>query len=52
MVQEFGDTWKEEEDLKWYKKILENPEDDTVVDEDDEMENECDCLEEDVGLHI
>ncbi|KAG5881057.1 hypothetical protein JTB14_033968 [Gonioctena quinquepunctata] len=48
LAQEFGDKWKE--DLQWYKTISENDGDN--LDEDDGNEEECDCLEEDVGLHV
>ncbi|KAG5878961.1 hypothetical protein JTB14_032177 [Gonioctena quinquepunctata] len=50
LAQEFGDKWEEEEDLQWNKTMLENAGDN--LDEDDGNEEECDCLEEDVGLHV
>nr|CAH7749732.1 unnamed protein product [Callosobruchus chinensis] len=52
LKKEFGDTWEEENDLKWYKRISEEKEHDTADTGSDKMENECDCLEEDIGAHI
>ncbi|KAG5878645.1 hypothetical protein JTB14_009912 [Gonioctena quinquepunctata] len=50
LAREFGDEWEEEDDPQWYETILEN--DGGTLDEDDGKEEECDCLEEDVGLHV
>lgn len=55
MSQQFGDEWETAEALKWYKEILsdENPEvGNHENDAEYEQEQECDCLENDVGMHI
>ncbi|KAG8270518.1 hypothetical protein J6590_084005 [Homalodisca vitripennis] len=47
----YGDEWKNNTNLSWYKIILEETPECHEI-EGDEEECECDCLEPDVGLHI
>ncbi|KAG8315333.1 hypothetical protein J6590_073387 [Homalodisca vitripennis] len=47
----YGDEWKNNTNLPWYKIILEETPECHEI-EGDEEECECDCLEPDVGLHI
>ncbi|KAG8294394.1 hypothetical protein J6590_103880 [Homalodisca vitripennis] len=47
----YGDEWKNNANLSWYKIILEETPECHEI-EGDEEECECDCLEPDVGLHI
>ncbi|KAG8287781.1 hypothetical protein J6590_030344 [Homalodisca vitripennis] len=46
----YGDEWKNNANLSWYKIILEETPECHEI-EGDEEECECDCLEPDVGLH-
>lgn len=49
----YGDNWKSNDKLSWYKKVLdEAPECHLTEENDDEENDECDCLEIDIGLHI
>lgn len=54
LKQEFGDEWKEEEDLIWYRNILSTPgaENEENEESDHNEEETCDCLEEDIGVRI
>ncbi|KAG8272132.1 hypothetical protein J6590_048146 [Homalodisca vitripennis] len=47
----YGDEWKNNTNLSWYKIILEETPECHEI-EGEEEECECDCLEPDVGLHI
>lgn len=48
LQKQFGDDWKEQTDLKWYRDILIEDEEGGI----EEIVEECDCLEPDIGLHI
>lgn len=49
MSQQFGKEWENDNDLQWYRDILCNePEDDHQEDDDEE----CECLQDDIGVHI
>jgi len=56
MEKQFGKEWKSDETFLWYKNLLcennqvEHTED--VTQEEEELRNECDCLEEEFALHI
>ncbi|KAK9693728.1 hypothetical protein QE152_g33996 [Popillia japonica] len=49
--QQFGTKWEEDKNLDWYRKILCNVGMDEPK-EDEDTNIHCDCLEDDVGVHI
>lgn len=49
MVEQFGQNWESQENLEWYKRILGTS---GIPSHEQEDEEECDCLEEEVALHI
>lgn len=56
MAQQFGQNWEQDEDLCWYKDILSHNAGDrhvSVIEEQDEDDEEaCICLEEEVAVHV
>lgn len=46
----FGDDWKDDQTLDWYLRIVSNNAPET--EEADHDEENCDCLEDDVGMHV
>ncbi|XP_031336004.1 uncharacterized protein LOC116165583 [Photinus pyralis] len=56
MAEQFGENWESQENLKWYQQILctaENQSDNSHLREDHhELDEQCDCLEEEDSLHI
>lgn len=58
LAQQFGTDWEENEDLTWYKAILqratEGDEGDKREegDEDNDTEEVCTCLEEECAIHV
>lgn len=47
LEQQFGKNWKADKDLKWYKDLIERD-----AREELEQTAHCDCLQEDVAVHI
>ncbi|XP_074027725.1 uncharacterized protein [Leptinotarsa decemlineata] len=57
MEKQFGKEWKSDETFLWYKNLsCENNQvehtDDVTQEEEEELRNECDCLEEEFALHL
>lgn len=57
MAQQFGPNWKDDESLEWYKNsILPETIEGTAEIENDHQDQDqdelCDCLEDDVGMHV
>lgn len=53
MTQQFGATWEKMRELQWYKELLERPDEEEHEEETQTNEEEaCDCLEEEVAVHI
>jgi hypothetical protein len=46
----FGEGWEKDETLKWYRNILTNTPDGN--DENEDEEELCNCLDDDIGLQI
>lgn len=50
MEKQFGKEWESDKNFEWYRNLLcENKEQNN---EEEDMDNECDCLEEESALHI
>lgn len=52
LAQHFGPTWENDERLVWYKNLFNQPPLETIGEADETEIEVCDCLEDDVGLHI
>lgn len=59
VTEHFGPNWKEDANLQWYKDLLltttgEIGDEDNVEDDQDteNVDEVCECLEDDVGFHI
>lgn len=55
MVKQFGKEWESEKKFEWYRKLLykdESEKNQEIPQEEDNISNECDCLEEECALHI
>lgn len=52
MAQQYSEEWEPEDDLVYYKTILEASGNEIEKEQHEEAENTCDCLEEYIGLHF
>lgn len=50
MQEQFFAAWMEDPSLSWHRDILVS--ENQVVNQEEEEEQECDCLEPDHGVHI
>lgn len=50
LAKQFGENWRNDEDLIWYKDLLSSPP--TINNGDDEEADPCDCLAEENAVHI
>lgn len=45
LKKQFGDDWANNEEFKWYKDLIDKEENQQEMNDNDEEENFCDCLE-------